>query len=69
MKWVAVIVFFTTFVLFLMEAFIHYNIGHHSKKLQWPSGKEILLILGTVAIFSLINSFFVWGLEKMFPKG
>jgi len=52
-----------------MEAFIHYNIGHHSKKLQWPSGKEILLILGTVAIFSLINSFFVWGLEKMFPKG
>ena len=69
MKWVAVIVFFTTFTLFLTEAIIHYNIGHHSKKIQWPSGKEMLLILGTVATFSLINSFFVWRLEKMFPNG
>lgn len=68
MNWVAIIVFFTTFILFLTEAIIHYNIGHHSKKIQWPSGKEMLLIVGTVATFSLINSFIIWGLGKIFPK-
>lgn len=68
MKGVVIIVFVTTFTLFLAEAFIHYNIGHKTKKLVWPSGKEVILIMGTVALFSLINSVFVWGLEKIFPK-
>lgn len=66
--WLSVIVFFTTYILFFCEAIIHYNIGHPSKKLEWPSLKEFLHIMTTVAIFSLINSFAIWGIEKFFNK-
>ncbi len=66
MKGVGILVFFTTFILFVSEAIIHYNIGNPSSKIQWPSGKELGLIMGTVAVFYLLNSFFVWGLEKIF---
>ena len=68
MKWLTVIVFCTTLVLFSSEAVIHYNIGHPSKKIEWPSTKEFLHIMSTVAIFSLINSFAIWGIEKFFNK-
>jgi hypothetical protein len=64
--WLSVIVFFTTYILFFCEALIHYNIGHPSKKIEWPSTKEFLHIMSTVAIFSLINSFAIWGIEKFF---
>ena len=64
--WLSVIVFFTTYILFFGEALIHYNIGHPSKKIKWPSAKEFLHIMSTVAIFSLINSFAIWGIEKFF---
>ena len=65
MKWLTVIVFCTTLVLFSSEAVIHYNIGHRKKKFVWPSGKEMLYILGIVATFSLINSILVWKLGKL----
>ena len=64
----SVIVFFTTFVLFICEAVIHYTIGHQKKKFVWPSGKEILKIFGIVGIFSLVNSVLVWGIENLFHK-
>ena len=66
--WLSVIVFFTTYILFFGEALIHYNIGDPSKKIKWPSTKEFLHIMSTVAIFSLINSFAIWGIEKFFNK-
>ena len=64
----SVFVFLTTFILFIFEAFIHYNIGHQEKKFVWPSGKEILKIFGIVGIFSLINAVLVWGIENLFHK-
>ncbi len=62
----SIIVFSTTFALFLFEAIIHYNIGYPAKKFVWPSGKEILKIMGIVGIFSLVNSILVGELKKMF---
>ena len=66
--WMNIIVFFTTFIVFLGEATIHYNIGHEEEKFVWPSGKHMLYILGTVATFSLINAVLVWGIGKFFNK-
>jgi len=64
--WMNIIVFFTTFFLFLGEATIHYNIGHKENKFVFPSGKNMLYIIATVATFSLINAFLVWGIGKFF---
>lgn len=66
--WLSIIVFFTTYIIFFGEALIHYNIGHPSKKIKWPSSKKFLYIISTVAVFSLLNSFAVWGIEKFFIK-
>ena len=60
----SVIVFLTTFSLFISEAIIHYNLGNPEKKFVWPTGKEILEIVGIVGIFSLINAVLVWGIEN-----
>ena len=64
----SVIVFLTTYILFIAEAIIHYNIGHQGKKFVWPSGKEILEIFGIVGIFSLVNAVLVWGIGNLFHK-
>ena len=58
------IVFFTTFCLFLIEALIHFNIGHKGKKFVWPSRKDLFYIIATVSLFSLLNSGLVWAIEK-----
>ena len=63
-----IIVFFTTFIVFLGEANIHYNIGRKEEKIVCPSRKHMLYILGTVATFSLINAILIWGIEKIFNK-
>ena len=64
MTWLNVSVFFTTFILFVLEAIIHYNIGYPGGKYVWPSGKEILKIFGIVGIFSLVNAVLIWGIEN-----
>ncbi len=60
------IVFITTFILFTIEAFLHYNIGHESKEIVYPNQKEIMSILITVFIFSYLNSIAVKVVSKYF---
>ncbi len=60
------IVFITTFILFTLEAFLHYNIGHESKDYVFPDQKEIVYILVTVFIFSYLNSVAVKVVSKYF---
>jgi len=71
--WLSVIIFFTTSILFLCEAMIHFNIGKSeqdkTKIIVFPSGKEFGYIVLTVMIFSLLNSVAVWGIGKLFPQG
>ena len=70
---IPILVFLTTFILFFIEAIVHYNVGYKHKrggrwKLVWPPGHDILIIAGTVAGFSLINSILVWILENKMSK-
>ena len=58
------IVFSTTFILFVLEAIIHYNIGYPGKKFVWPPKKDLGIIFGIVGIFSLVNAVLIWGLKK-----
>jgi hypothetical protein len=60
------IVFITTFILFTVEAFLHYNIGHEAKEFVYPTFEEIFSIISTVFIFSILNSFAVKLIEKYF---
>jgi len=57
MKWIIVTI--TTFILFTLEAIIHYNIGRSKGdtkfKLYLPTFSEMLKISGTVLIFSILN--------------
>ena len=54
------IVFTTTFVLFLLEALLHYNIGRYEEtdgiKLYLPSKKEFAALVGVLIVFSIANS-------------
>jgi hypothetical protein len=53
-------VFLSTFVLFLLEAFLHYNIGRYEEKdgmkLYLPDFKESVAIVGVLIVFSVANS-------------
>jgi hypothetical protein len=60
------IFFISTFILFTVEAFLHYNIGHESKNFVFPDKKEMTSIFSTVFIFSVFNSFSVRLLSKYF---
>jgi len=51
----AFIITSTTFVLFFIEAIIHYNIGHPSDGLVFPVGKELFQIIITVMLFSALS--------------
>lgn len=60
------IVFIVSFIVFTLEAFIHYNIGKTSKvtlDFEIPTFKEFLHIIGVVAIFSFINSVVIRGVS------
>jgi hypothetical protein len=54
------IVFTTTFVLFLLEALLHYNIGRYEEKegikFYLPDKKEFAALVGVLIIFSIANS-------------
>ena len=56
------LVFLTTFSIFTLEAMFHYNYGKGGKK-EWdgldfhlPEKKDLLRIIGTVAVFSYLNA-------------
>ena len=56
------IIISVTFVLFLLEAIIHYNIGVRSNNdkvegIKFPQPKELLQIIITVFIFSSLAGF------------
>ncbi len=57
------IAFLVTFVTFLVEALLHYNVGKHGaidlKHLEWPSGQEMWDIVKVLAIFSAINAYLI----------
>jgi hypothetical protein len=54
------IVFTTTFVLFLLEAILHYNIGKYTEedgiKLYLPTFKEMVAIIAVLVVFAAANS-------------
>lgn len=76
------IVFLTTFFLFIFEAMFHYNIGKNGTKkevptravnfigieLTIPQQKDLIKIAVIVAIFSMINSLIVDYLEAKFSS-
>jgi hypothetical protein len=58
------IVFFSTFILFTIEALFHFNIGKNGLiSLNCPSFVDCLKMVGVVAFFSAINSFIISKLE------
>jgi hypothetical protein len=62
------VVFTTTFVLFLLEALLHYNIGRYEEsegiKFYFPDLKETVALVAVLIVFSLANSFCVNCLTK-----
>jgi len=56
-----IIITFTTFILFLIEALFHFNIGknghqiHKKFKIIFPTKQELAYILGVLAVFSILN--------------
>jgi hypothetical protein len=56
-----IIITFTTFILFLIEALFHFNIGknghqiHKKIEIIFPTKKEMAYIVGVLAVFSILN--------------
>ena len=56
-----IIITFTTFILFLIEALFHFNIGknghqiHKKFEIIFPTKKEMAYIVGVLAVFSILN--------------
>lgn len=60
------IVFLVTFVLFTIEALLHYNYGHEAEKFVFPDMKTFIEMISIVFIFSLLTSYTVKFLHKYF---
>jgi preprotein translocase subunit SecE len=62
------VIFFTTFILFLLEALFHYCIGKADDGergyIHWPNCKEWVQIVGVLLVFSVANSYFADVLDK-----
>jgi len=56
-----IIITFTTFILFLIEALFHFNIGknghqiHKKFEIIFPTKKEMAYMVGVLAVFSILN--------------
>ena len=51
------VVFFSTFIVFSIESFLHFNIGKNGlKRLNIPTALEACEIIGVVLLFSAINA-------------
>lgn len=58
------IVFFSTMLIFALEAILHYNIGKNNlTKIEIPDLLETVKILGVVGFFSLLNTLLINYLE------
>jgi hypothetical protein len=75
MKYRIAITTIVTFLLFLTEALIHYNIGKNSNNntgepivTTYPSFNEFVCIAGTVLFFSLVSGYvsncIIWYIDK-----
>ena len=57
------ITFAVTFVVFLLEALLHFNVGKHGtmslSNLSLPNAMELVDIVKVLAIFSAINAYAV----------
>ena len=52
------VVFFSTFIVFSLESFLHFNIGKNGlTKINIPTALEACEIIGVVLLFSGINAF------------
>jgi hypothetical protein len=52
------VVFFSTFIVFSLESFVHYNIGKNGlTKINVPNSLEACEIIGVVLLFSAVNAF------------
>jgi ABC-type microcin C transport system permease subunit YejB len=61
------IIFFVTFILFFLEALLHYNYGKSdSDKFHLPDINELVQISITVGIFSFLNSYIIKILSRRF---
>lgn len=61
------IVFIITFCLFTIEALLHYNYGKNEEtntKFHFPHREDMIQIIITVALFSLLNSYILKYLDK-----
>ncbi len=62
------VIFFTTFVLFFLEAMFHFCIGKSDNGekgyIHWPNCKEWIQIVGVLLVFSLLNSYSAEALNK-----
>tara|TARA_Y100000593_G_scaffold50380_1_gene94919 strand:+ start:67 stop:288 length:222 start_codon:yes stop_codon:yes gene_type:complete len=51
------VVFFSTFIVFSLESFLHFNIGKNGlTKINIPNSLEACEIIGVVILFSGINA-------------
>ena len=51
------VVFFSTFIVFSLESFLHFNIGKNGlTKINIPTTLEACEIIGVVLLFSFINA-------------
>jgi preprotein translocase subunit SecE len=64
------VIFFTTFILFLLEALFHFCIGKADDGergyIHWPTCKEWIQIVSVLLVFSVANSYFADVLDKSF---
>ena len=64
----SIVIFVITFLWFFIEAIIHYNIGKNKKKFVLPPLKDLGKIIGTITLFSLLNTFTIFIIEKYIFK-
>lgn len=66
------IIFIVTFCLFTIEALLHYNYGYSlykkEKKFEFPDKETFIKIIGTVFVFSFLNSRLIKYLHKYYPQ-
>lgn len=65
----SLIIFFSTFSIFVMEALFHYNIGKNGlRQFEMPLVKNFLKLVLVVMLFAFINTLFIRWLNNAFLK-
>ncbi len=59
-----------TFIIFFVEAMLHYTIGMNSGKkkfiIKWPRAADLIKIITVLGFFSILNGIIVDSCQKMF---